>query len=289
MSGHGNCAICDKHEYLMPLHGDNGGPLCCIMCTGKWHGEHGRRRRLGRIVIRAMAAYMNGGGKWIDIDKLKMTAMGNSLAGLGIGVGNIFDPLAYMADAAKTDGETIELTSELLADAIKIAHPDLHRPERRELAHRVTQGLIALQPFTFPAEKPKPPAPQSAPSMAPTKLPPSSGPEPKRYPCKECAADVPYFYCAECRAEWDSRQQKQRERESAKRRRWYLMRRNIRRFQMPPKLCACGLDIKSKRKDARFCSAKCRQKAHRELSRIKEVSAATPQKGVTAGASWCHE
>jgi uncharacterized Zn ribbon protein len=268
MSGHGNCAICGKHEYLSPLHGDNGGPLCCIMCARKWHGEHGRRRRLGRIVIRAMSAYLNGGGSWTDIDKLKMTAMGLGMT--SIGCDEILDPLAYMADTAKTDGETIELTSELLADAIKIAHPDLHPPERRELAHRTTQGLIALQPFTFPAEKPKPPAPPSAPSMTRTKPPPSSGPEPKRYPCKECAADVPYFYCAECKTEWNSRQQKERDRESAKRRRRYLARKSSRLFRMPPKLCACGLDTKSKRKDARFCSDKCRQNAHRELSRIKE-------------------
>jgi hypothetical protein len=64
MSGHGNCAICGKHEYLSPLHGDKGSPFCCILCAGNWHGKHGRHRRLGRIVIRAIAAYINGGGKW---------------------------------------------------------------------------------------------------------------------------------------------------------------------------------------------------------------------------------
>jgi hypothetical protein len=270
MSGHGNCAICAKHEYLSPLHGDNGGPLCCIMCAGKWHGEHGRRRRLGRIVIRAMAAYINGGGKWDDIEQLRLSAMGTQS-----GFATWLDPLGYMADTAKTDGETIELTSELLADAIKIAHPDLHPPERRELAHRVTQGLIALQPFTFPAEKPKPPPPPSAPSTIRANPPAASGPGPKRYPCTECAPTVPYFYCADCRAEWDSRQKKERERESAMRRRRYLMRKNSRVFRMPPKLCPCGLNIKSKRKDARFCSDKCRQKAHRELSRIKIGSSPT--------------
>jgi hypothetical protein len=263
MSGHGNCAICGQHNYLQPLHGDNGGPFCCVLCIGKWHGEHGRRRRLGRIVIRAMAAYLDGGGSWTDIDKLKMSAMGTGLGFLDLD--GVLDPLGYMADTAKTDGETIELTSELLADAIKIVHPDLHPPERRELAHRVTQGLIALQPFVFPAEKPKPPPPPmpSAVTMKPRE--PSSGHE-KRYPCAECAADVPYYYCAECRAEFERRQQKQRERESAMRRRQYLRRKSIRLFRMPPKLCPCGADIKSKRNDARFCSTKCRQRAHRGVT-----------------------
>jgi hypothetical protein len=49
------------------------------------------------------------------------------------------DPLGYLGGAA-ANGENIELTSELLAGAIKLAHPDLHPPERRDLAHRVTPG-----------------------------------------------------------------------------------------------------------------------------------------------------
>jgi hypothetical protein len=222
-----------------------------------------------------------GGGSWTDIDKLKMTAMGLGLT--SIGLDDIFDPLAYMADTAKTSGETIELTSELLADAVKIAHPDLHPPERRELAHRVTQGLIALQPFTFPAEKPKPipeaPSKPSGPMATRTgKPPPSSGPEPKRYPCKECAADIPYYYCAECRTEFESRQQKERDRESAKRRKWYAGRKQAREYRKPPTICAnptCGAGFKGKRADARFCSAKCRQRAHRGVSRIMEVTLQT--------------
>lgn len=27
---HARCTVCGKHEYVTPLHGDNGGPLCCI-------------------------------------------------------------------------------------------------------------------------------------------------------------------------------------------------------------------------------------------------------------------
>jgi hypothetical protein len=54
---HVNCAKCGKHGYVTPLHGERGGPLCCLLCVGEWHGEHGRRMRTGRIVIRAMNAY----------------------------------------------------------------------------------------------------------------------------------------------------------------------------------------------------------------------------------------
>lgn len=105
MSGHGCCAICSKHDYLMPLHGDKGGPGCCLLCMGEWHAEQGRRRRLGRIAIRAMNAYIEGGGKFDDFDKLKLSVS----EGLGFGL----DPLGYLADTARTSGETIELTSEL--------------------------------------------------------------------------------------------------------------------------------------------------------------------------------
>jgi hypothetical protein len=262
MGGHGNCAICGKHDYLRPLHDTNGGPLCCILCAGQWHGKHGRRRRLGRIVIRAMAAYFDGGGSWTDIDKLKMTAMGTGLGSLDLD--GVLDPLGYMADSASIGKETIELTSELLVDAIKIAHPDRHPPERRELAHRVTQGLIALQPFVFPAEKPKPVPPSTPSSVVRTKPAPSSRQEPKQYPCNDCKSTVPYYYCAECKTEWERKQQKQRDYESARRRRWYVARKQAREYRKPPTICAtCGTGFKGKRKDARFCSANCRQRAHR--------------------------
>src|SRR5260370_26220319 len=177
----GGWTIWGKHDLLQPLHGDTGGPPCCILCSGNWHGKHGRRRRLGRIVIRAMAAYLKGGGDLKDIDGMKATAATFDLVG-----GGGLDPLGYFADSGGIGGETGELTTQLLADAIKIAHPDLHPLERRDLAHRVTQGLLALQPFTFPALKPKPkPEPSSAQregssevDLQKLKLP--------SYPCKEC-------------------------------------------------------------------------------------------------------
>jgi hypothetical protein len=253
-----HCPGCGEYSFLMPLHGDKGGPLRCPLCIGAWHAEHGRRRRLGRIVIRALAAYMDGGGKWGDLEKLKLSAMGTASM-----IGFDLDPLGYLFETASTSGETIELTSDLLANAIKIAHPDLHPPERRELAQLVTQGLLALQPFTFPAEKPKPlPAPICD---APKRFIPNAKLSRPSYPCEGCADTVPYFYCTACSAEWNKRCAKEREQENAKQRKWYARRRAEELHWRKPTLCAaCGKEFKAKRKGTRFCSNTCRQKAHRE-------------------------
>ena len=130
----------------------------------------------------------------------------------GDGLFNV-DPLGYLDGTANNGDETIELTSELLADAIKLSHPDLHPPERRDLAHRVTQGLIALQPFTYPAQKKPEPELNSTPSASNSarKRKPSNDGKRKPYPCKGCGDTVPYLYCTECGTEWDTRQQKQSE------------------------------------------------------------------------------
>src|SRR5262249_54905687 len=132
------CEGCREFTVLAPLHGDKGGPLRCALCIGAWHAEHGRRRNRGRIVIRAIKGYLDGGGKWDDVDKLKLAAAGTDLFG--------FDPLGYMAGAAKTVDEVIELTSELLNQTLVLVHPDMHPPERQELAHHVTSQLLALKP-----------------------------------------------------------------------------------------------------------------------------------------------
>jgi hypothetical protein len=252
----GTCVICKKDgTYVVPLHGDNGGPPCCPFCMGQWHAEHGRRRRLGRIVIRAIAAYLEGGGSVADLEKLKATAIGIDL----FGEAGRLDSLAYMADAAKTGGETIELTTEVLDGAIRLAHPDQHPPERQELAQRVTQQLLALKPFVFPAPAPKP-APARATKSATGPAREAAGSAEKRYPCKECAATIPYYYCAVCRAEFEKRNAEEAERQREKQRRWRARRRQSR----VRGCAACGVMVRGKRKDARFCSARCRQAAHRK-------------------------
>jgi hypothetical protein len=172
-----------RRDLLTPLHGpEKGGPLRCFVCAGAWHAAHRRRRR---VVIRAIKAFTDGGGSWEDIDKLKITAMGH---GFGFGL----DPLGYMAESATTADETILLTSEILADALRLVHPDVHPPERQELAKRVTQQLLALQPFVFPAEKPKPIVPRDDGASRVTPIwrgKNSPVVEPlRKYPCTECAA-----------------------------------------------------------------------------------------------------
>jgi hypothetical protein len=263
---HAECAMCGKRDYCSPLHGDKGGPPCCIVCIGKWHGEYGRRRRLGRIVIRAMAAYFDGGGSWTDVEKLKMSAMGKEFGDWDLD--SLFDPLGYLADTANTSDETIELTSELLADAIKIAHPDLHPPEGRDLAQRVSQALIALQPFTFPAQKPKPVAPPPSDDAKSWRRESKSNKpkaKPTRYPCVDCADAVPADYCDACRAEYDRREQEKFERRTAKQRAQYARRRKELLATRPPMVCAfCGEGFESKRADGRYCSDRCRQQAHRK-------------------------
>jgi hypothetical protein len=118
------CPICksDNQKVVIPLHGEQGGPLVCYICAGKWHAEHGRCRRAGRVVIRAIQANEEAGGKWADVDKLKISA----LHGFGSAPWNMLDPLGFMADAIDSKGEITDLTTELLDDAIRLTHPDCH-------------------------------------------------------------------------------------------------------------------------------------------------------------------
>jgi hypothetical protein len=255
------CDGCGEFSFLLPLHGEKGGPPRCPLCIGRWHGEHGRRRNRGRVVIRAIKGFIEGGGNWGDIEKLKLTAMGSGLFDL--------DPLGYMAGAANTADEVIELTSELLADALNLVHPDLHPPERKEMAHRVTSQLLALKPFVFAAQKPKAPEKPSKkrPRYDSSEVSAETRKEPSRpkYPCPDCADTSSYFYCDACRSEWERRLEEERQRDNAKQRKWYAERKERRERLKPPMICAtCGTKFQGKRKDARYCSGACRQKAHRK-------------------------
>ena len=158
---HSWCAKCKQHGLLFPLHGEKGGPMVCLTCRGAWHAEHGKRRNRGRVVIRAIKTFIDGGGPIKDIvDKLKFAAIAHDW------FGDAADSLGYLDSAAKISDEIIEPTSELLNEAIALTHPDKHPPERREQATRVTQKLTELRPFVFPALQPKPPAPPGVTSKA---------------------------------------------------------------------------------------------------------------------------
>ncbi len=181
-----DCKKCGEHTLLLPLHGDKGGPAFCSICAGKWHAEHTRRRKWGRIIIKAMSFYEREGGRWQDFNKLKLAASG-IVEDFGI------DPLGYGTDTIGT--EVGDITSELLADTIQLTHPDKHPVERRDLAKRVTQELLALKPFVFPAPKEKASA---APVLRDGKIKSQrvTSKEPSQtaaYPCSECADTVPYY------------------------------------------------------------------------------------------------
>jgi hypothetical protein len=234
----------------MPLHGDKGGPVMCIRCGMDWHVEHARRRKAGRIIIKAMRAYEAVGGRWSDFRQLSLVAAGIPLPG-------------YDADTLGAD--VGDITSELLADAIQLTHPDKHPPERRALAQRVTQELLALKPFVFPALKPKPvvAAPPRDGSIK-SPLATLKKPSPDAYPCEVCVNEVPYYYCSPCRTEFLKRQNAERDRRNATQRAQYARRRARSRRQSGPRVCArCRSTFEPKRKDAKYCSAKCRQEAHR--------------------------
>ena len=127
--GHGYCPKCGKHDYLMPLHGEKGGPLHCLVCCGEWAGRKGKLQRIERVLSRVLRSYYDAGGEEKSLAMLKCNAMlgrGESMA---------------------------ELTSDLLADVLNLTHPDHHPPERRDLAQRTTARLIELKPFV-----PAPPA-----------------------------------------------------------------------------------------------------------------------------------
>jgi hypothetical protein len=257
MAHHGICGGCDEHALLVPLHGDRGGPLRCLLCAGEWNARHTRRQKWGRIIIKAMKMFEKEGGRWGDLDKLKVAASG------------LLSPNFFPGFEDTIGAEVGDITAELLDETLQLTHPDRHPLERRELAQRVTQELLALKPFVFPAPKPKPrPSDASVWSHAATAV------SRNVYPCELCADEVPLFYCHPCRAEWEKRRQVELKREAAKRRE----RRARRRASQPPAKCAaCGSNIAvSRRKDAKFCSPACRQRAHRERVTANRGSAGDP-------------
>jgi Bifunctional DNA primase/polymerase, N-terminal len=150
----------------------------------------------------------------------------------------------------------------LLDDAIGLSHPDCHPPERQDLALCTTQKLLALKPFVFPAPQPKKPIPRDG-SITPR----AAGAEKTLrtlYPCAECASTIPYFYCTQCKTEWEKRREAERAKLREQRRKQYANRKRRRRAWRE-RLCEiCGTKLEdSRRADIRFCSSACRQKGHR--------------------------
>ena len=263
----GVCEGCGDRSLLIPLHGPKGGPLRCPLCVGKWNAEHTRRRKWGRIIIKAMKMYKKEGGSWSDFDKLKRAAM------LG-GLLNAPEITLGYGSADTIGAEVPDVTSELLADTLKLTHPDRQPAERKQLAQRVTQELLALQPFVFPAAKPEPaPAPRDTSFKASPQ--PLKQPSRTAFPCELCADTVPGHYCDACRAEWERRENEKDNRAREKQRRWYAARRQRQKARQRAACLTCGIKIEANRTDARFCSPACRQKHHRRNKGVTAASSST--------------
>jgi hypothetical protein len=225
-----HCARCGKVAVLIPLHGEKGGPRFCQPCFTDFHVKQGRERRNKARMLRAFG-----------------------FTGLGF-------------------EEPGELYLELLKDAVTLTHPDRHPPERKDFAGRVTAELLALEPYVAPKPPPRPKS--EAPLAVTAKQPVHAEPilKPSRpsflptFPCEDCSSTVPFYYCDACSMTWDANQKAKREKTNAAQRR----RRVRRRAMTPLQPCAmCGEKFKPTRKDARFCSGACRQRAHRGVSRLK--------------------
>jgi hypothetical protein len=249
----GTCRHCWRHGVLVgPLYNERGGPLVCIQCGTEWHAKYSRRRRYGRIVVKALKAFFEAGGKWGDVDRLKIRAQGM----------DIFSD----SEDDKIGADVGDITSELLDAAVRLTHPDRHPPERQADASYVTKELLALKPYVFPAPKPKPAPPprrdRSADARDETSK--KAFAEMKGYPCPLCIDQFPGDYCDPCKAEWIKRNEQQNERERKRRRDLYRAKKQLERSIAPPVVCQqCGTEFKGKRKGAKYCSAACRQSAYR--------------------------
>jgi hypothetical protein len=263
------CPNCGRRNVIiLPLHLEKGGPPLCLTCGMDWHAKHTRSRRAGRVAIKAMSLFLREGGRHEDLDKLKLRAI------CGEGVFRDFGRQILGYEADTIGAEVGDITTELLTDTIQLTHPDRHPAERRDLAHRVTEELLRLRPFTFPAPKPDPPVVPPDTRDGSEVAPPVHHKEPSRstYPCETCADTIPHFYCDECKREWEMRQRKEWERDNAKRRAQYARRRDRRRRGMRPVTClGCAAAVTSRRKDAKYCSHACRQRVYRGRGALKAV------------------
>jgi hypothetical protein len=201
-----------------------------------------------------MKGYEEAGGKLYsgDFNKLKLAA-----GGLYLGAG---------LNEAESFADFADLTTELLDAAVALTHPDKHPANRKTEANRVTQELLKLKPFVFPAPPPLKPRDASL------KDPPVASNDPSRsidetlksvfaYPCAACRDEVPAFYCNQCKVEYNKREQAERDEKNARQRKLYQIRK--RELGACHHECAtCGKEFKPKRADALYCSAACRQRAY---------------------------
>ena len=273
----GVCPQCERpNRTIGPLHGSEGGPPFCIQCGVAWHGKHGRQRRLARVVIKAIQMYYQAGGQLGHVEQFAKRAF----------FGDILDCFPeFLAKNGKQEFRHLftglkvnstdagELTTELLKNALRLTHPDHHPPERRELATRVTGELRALEPYVFAAPKPPEPVRRTPDPTAAHEPSPAAEPSPvSAYLCEACELTGPWHYCKACRTEFERRRDEKREKRNARRREqqraWYRTRRDRERnrrqcFGHLPRCATCDATFEPKRKDAKYCTPTCRQRAYR--------------------------
>jgi hypothetical protein len=127
-----------------------------------------------------------------------------------------------------------------LTATLALTHPDRHPPERKAEAQRVTQELIALKPFVFPAPEPdpEPPAkPPRKPSADFSQQLDNASNKLLAYPCEDCRNTVPMYYCDACCGEYEKREREEFGQRTAKQRAEYAKRRKRVLALRPPAIC----------------------------------------------------
>ena len=179
------------------------------------------------------------------------------------------DALGYMAEAAVEEGETITLTSELLIEILRLVHPDMHPPNGANSPPGRPSNCWRCSRVCSPRRSPNR---TGLARQCVTVLSTQIRGVPRRRHSRATHVSIARRPCRSIIAPPAALSLKQgneeeRQREAAKQRQWYEQRKARRAKWMRPKPCAaCGNDIKGKRKDARFCSPVCRQRAHRSVT-----------------------
>ena len=165
------------------------------------------------------------------------------------------------------------LTTETLEDAIFLCHPDRHPEERKAIANRATRELLALRGYTRPRPEPKP-KPVVTDNAGVSQEPAKAVTRPlKPILCESCFLTTPFFYCDACRKIWEAGQRRGKDLRNKKDRKRRELKR-LRAFKFQPLKClSCGSKFDG-RKDARFCSDKCRVRQYRLRHHNQKIGAA---------------
>ena len=229
------CINCGTGQLVSRLHRERGGPMVCSKCRDGILLEISRERTAQEAIFSAFGL--------------------NPLEVLGVSGGSA-EP---------------QLSLELLDDILSLVHPDKHPSERAPLAHRVTNELLAHKAVVEvlalgPSDRSRGASANFGfPVTGKQRIAGRTGNDAfqrshRFHPCDDCRHMVPRFYCDDCRGQWERERRAKREKENATAR----QRRARKRLLWRATCAQCGRDFIPKRRDTSYCSAACRQKAHRE-------------------------